>query len=90
MQGVRGHGHLLAPAHQERMQGVRGSGHLPAPAPEERVQAVQQQRRRSECKQWTGWRSSEKILIIAPQLIEVHSTRLVDGTQCYSTSGGAA
>ena len=38
----------------------------------------------------TGWRSSEKVLIIAPQLVEVHSTHLADGTQCCSTCGGAA
>ena len=45
-------------------------------------------RRMSRCR--TGWRSSEKVLIIAPQLVEVHSTHLADGTQCCSTCGGAA
>jgi hypothetical protein len=31
VQGVRGGGHLPAPAPEERLQGVRGGGHLSAP-----------------------------------------------------------
>jgi hypothetical protein len=40
MQGVRGRGHLPAPARKEQLQGVRGGEHLPAPAPEEQMQGV--------------------------------------------------
>ena len=40
MPGVRGGGHLSAPAPEEPVQGVWGGGHLPAPAPEEPLQGV--------------------------------------------------
>ena len=40
IQGVRGVGHLPAPAPGKHMQGVRGGESLPAPAQEERMQGV--------------------------------------------------
>ena len=40
MQGVRGRGHLPAPAPKGQVQGVRGRGHLPAPAHQEPMQGV--------------------------------------------------
>lgn len=45
MQGVRGHGHLPAPAPKKHLQGVRGGEHLPAPTPKEHLQGV-----RGPCK----------------------------------------
>ena len=47
--------------------------------------------RMTRCRKgWRSWGSPEKVLIIAPQLVEENSTRLVDGMQCPRTCGGFA
>ena len=40
MQGMKGIGHLRAPARQEHMQGMRVIEHLRSPAPKEKLQGM--------------------------------------------------